>query len=117
MQFDQSSPVQPVSDFRGGSTSVTEQKKKKEIWIRHMDFRAPFVTLRGPPLDAETGWTGDLLLKTSLRKSSLLVLFRQKNIYFQNFEIFAKLIFSPEIYNVKKNLPTFYFAKKKILHK
>ena len=24
-QFDQSSPVQPVSDFMGGSTSVTEE--------------------------------------------------------------------------------------------
>ena len=29
-RFDQSSPVQPVSDFRGGSTSVTE--KEDEVW-------------------------------------------------------------------------------------
>ena len=29
-RFDQSSPVQPVSDFRGGSLSVTEEEEEEE---------------------------------------------------------------------------------------
>ena len=28
--------------------------------IRHEDFRSSLVTLRVPPLDSETGWTGEL---------------------------------------------------------
>ena len=37
-QFDQSSPVQPVSDFRGGSTSVTEKDegRTKEILVSNI---------------------------------------------------------------------------------
>ena len=39
--------------------------------IRHKDFRTsssvlPCVTLRPPPLDSETGWTGELWSKTNL---------------------------------------------------
>ena len=38
-------------------------------YIRHEDFRlssvrSSFVTLRPPPLDSETGWTGELWSKT-----------------------------------------------------
>ena len=42
-------------------------------YIRHEDFlllllllRPPSVTLRGPPLDSETGWTGELWSKRVL---------------------------------------------------
>ena len=34
--------------------------------IRHEDFRPSFVTYRLPPLDSETGWTGELWSKTNL---------------------------------------------------
>ena len=42
-------------------------------YIRYKNFRPSFglrpsVTLRGPPLDSETGWTGELWSKTNLLK-------------------------------------------------
>ena len=40
--FDKSSPVQPVSDFRGGSTSVTEdggwRRTEQEILVSNIGF-------------------------------------------------------------------------------
>ena len=56
-------------------------KKHKEPYIKHKDFRFlsvlqpsvlhpsvlhPFITLRVPPLKSETGWTGELWSKTYL---------------------------------------------------
>ena len=44
-RFDQSSPVQPISEIRGGSTSVTEEeenkekKEKKEILVSNIGYR------------------------------------------------------------------------------
>ena len=43
-------------------------KKKKNIYPK-LDMRISVrfcVTLRGPPLDSETGWTGELWSKTNL---------------------------------------------------
>ena len=40
-RFDQSSPVQPVSDFRGGSTSVTDggrRAEEQEILVTNIGF-------------------------------------------------------------------------------
>ena len=44
---------------------------KMKSYIRHEDFRSSFVCLsvrqvRTTPLDSETGWTGELWLKTNL---------------------------------------------------
>ena len=38
MLFDQSSPLQPISDFRGGTLSVTEERTK-EILLSNLGLR------------------------------------------------------------------------------
>ena len=48
---------------------------KVASYIRHKDFRLPSVTLVVPPLDSETGWTGELWSKT---KFLILEKFRLK---------------------------------------
>ena len=53
------------------NNSVKYLYKCLPSYIRHKDFLRPppscsSVTLRGPPLDSETGWTGKLWSKTNL---------------------------------------------------
>ena len=41
MSFDQSSPVQPISEFRGASTSVTEEDDgRTEILVSNIGYQA-----------------------------------------------------------------------------
>ena len=95
--FDQSSPVHPISESKGGTLSVTYERKSLCLLLdvklgNSLKFKYSFVsiekkntalacgylhpildtrisvrsyvrvcvTLRVPPLDSETGWTGEL---------------------------------------------------------
>ena len=56
-------------------------------------LRPPSVTLTVPPLDSETGWTGELWSKTNILNwqnsdNSILLFFFAKKFLLQNFQIF-----------------------------
>ena len=68
-QVEKAEPNSPIYKFIMLKRNMKSlHSKTQSSKIRHKDFRPSdsSVTLRGPPLDSETGWTGELWSKTNL---------------------------------------------------